>query len=308
MCTAIRFNDRLFGRTLDVEKSYGEELIVTPRGRMRIGESENRYAIMGIGVMMGDTPLYFDGVNEWGLCAAALNFPGCAVYGGSDKKAELSSGHLISLILGLCRNCEEARDMLSNIGISGEGVNGSTPPAPLHWMLSDPRGSLAVEPLADGLSAVENSAGVLANSPELSYQLNRLCDIGHLSAKNPKADMYSRGLGAVGLPGDFSSSSRFLRAAFLKENCPISDSTAGGVGQALDILASLSIPRGAVLGDNGLPMYTRYTAIVDMAGPAYYLTTSACRAVRSLSLSDPLAQGREIVRYPIYHEQTVEKL
>ena len=79
MCTAIRFNEKYFARTLDFERSFGEEMLITPRGKMRIGEADNRYAMMGIGVLRSGLPLYFDGVNEWGLSAAALNFPGCAV-------------------------------------------------------------------------------------------------------------------------------------------------------------------------------------------------------------------------------------
>lgn len=318
MCTAIRFNDRLFGRTFDFERSFDEELIVTPRGRMRIGEAENRYAIMGIGVIVGEMPLYFDGVNEWGLSAAALNFPHYAVYGGGENaRAGVSSAHLISLILGFCRSCEEARDMLSNIIVNGRGADEETPPTPLHWMLSDPRGSLVVEPLADGLSVRENPVGVLTNSPDFDYHLARLADLTHLDVKNPltkdASPLYSRGMGAIGLPGDFSSSSRFLRAAFLKEHSDCTsgggqdkaDGTPGGVGQAFNIFSSVTIPHGAVLSDEGEAVFTRYTALVDMDSPTYYLTTAACRTIRKATLTDSLCEGEHIVKFPIYREENI---
>ena len=322
MCTSIRFNERLFGRTFDYERSYGEELIVAPRGRMKIGEAENRYAVMGIGVIVGETPLYFDGVNEWGLCAAALNFPQYAVYGvGKNARAGVSSAHLISLILGFCRSCEEARDMLSHISISVAGADEKTPPTPLHWMLSDPRSSLVVEPLASGLSVRDNPVGVLTNSPRFDYHLARLADLTALSPRNPlaknAAPLYSRGMGAIGLPGDFSSSSRFLRAAFLKECCDCTsggggqnkaDCTSGGVGQAFDILSSVAIPRGAVLSDGGEAVFTRYSALMDMDSPTYYLTTAACRTVRKATLTDSLCEGEHIVKFPIYREEIIAEI
>lgn len=320
MCTAIRFNERLFGRTFDFERSFGEELIVTPRGRMKIGEAENRYAIMGIGVIVGEKPLYFDGVNEWGLCAAALNFPHYAVYGAGEGKAAISSAHLISLILGFCRSVTEAREMLSNIIVNGRGADEKTPPTPLHWMLSDPRESAVVEPLSDGLSVRENPVGVLTNSPNFDYHLARLADLTHLDAKNPltknASPLYSRGMGAVGLPGDFSSSSRFLRAAFLKENCDCTsgdgqdkaDGTPGGVGQAFNIFSSVAIPHGAVLSDEGEAVFTRYTALMDMDSPTYYLTTAACRTIRKATLTDSLCEGEHIVKFPIYREEIIAEI
>ena len=316
MCTAIRFNDRLFGRTLDFERSFGEELIVTPRGRMKIGEAENRYAIMGVGVKNEATPLYFDGVNEWGLSAAALNFPIFAFYQSDrEAKAGVSSAHLIALLLGFCRSVREARDMLSNITITDKGADSKTPPTPQQWIISDPRECAVIESVKEGLKIYDNPLGVLTNSPELPYHLTRLADYSALSPRNPKAaiadlPLCSRGMGAIGLPGDFSSSSRFIRAAFLKENCHFPDSLdpTEDISHAFHILSSVSIPRGAVLTDEGEPTYTRYTALIDMDTPAYYLTTAACRTVRRAELTDSLCEGREIFSFPIYREEVIEEI
>lgn len=311
MCTAIRFSDRLFGRTYDYERSFGEELTVTPRGRARIGEAENRYAIMGIGVLEDGFPLYFDGVNEWGLTAAALNFPRYAVYrDDSDAKARVQASHLITLILGFSKSVEEVKGMVKNITlIDNEGTLGK---APLHWIVSDPRQSVVIESVERGLFVYDNPLGVLTNSPELPYHLTRLADFSALSPKNPEettSPLYSRGMGAMGLPGDYSSSSRFVRAAFLKKYAQVPDGDGiEGVNAAFDIMSAVSVPRGAVLTEGGAMPHTRYTAVIDMEKPSYYLTTAACRTVGRLRLSDSLSEGSRIMSIPIYREQSFIEL
>lgn len=311
MCTAIKFDERFFGRTLDFERSFGEELIVTPRELLPIGESKNRYAIMGIGVKNGGTPLYFDGVNEWGLAAAALNFPGRAVYHSvGEGKRGVSSAHLISLILGFCRSVSEARDMLGNIYISDEGADRSTPTTPLHWIVADNREAIVVESVADGLSVYDDPVGVLTNSPEFPYQLTRLADYSALSARNPKdapfgIPLYSRGMGALGLPGDYSSTSRFVRAGFVKENTQNCPAPKGEISRLFHILGAVSVPLGCVVTDEGAPVSTVYTACADLMEPTYYLTTSSCRTIRRVRLSDELSQAGEILSYPISRDEII---
>lgn len=314
MCTAIRFNERYFGRTFDYERSFGETLVVTPREKMQILASENRYAMMGIGVIFEGLPMYFDGVNEWGLSMAALNFPHFARYGTSDLKGTgISSGHLISHILGLCRSVDEATEMLGKITVTGD--DGTIESTPLHWIISDGRGCRVVESIGDGIKIYDNPIGVLTNSPELSYHLLRLGDIAHLSPKNPDNEtksnnLYSRGMGAIGLPGDFSSSSRFLRAAFLKQYCFGESSFEEGseLSRAFSVFSSVAIPIGAVLNDADIPVFTRYTAVIDMEKPSYYLTTATCRTVHKISLTDSLCNRKEIQRYSIYRDEKIVSL
>jgi choloylglycine hydrolase len=312
MCTAIKFDERFFGRTLDFEHSFGEELIVTPRDRMHIGESVNRYAIMGIGVKNGHTPLYFDGVNEWGLASAALNFPGCAVYHSiGEGKRGVSSAHLISLILGFCRSVSEARDMLGNIFISDEGADKSIPPTLLHWIVADSREAIVVESVSEGLRIYDDPIGVLTNSPDFPYQLTRLSDYPSLTAKNPESTafdlpLYSRGMGAIGLPGDFSSTSRFVRAGFVKENTITEESdTTGEISRLFHILGAVSVPPGCIVTDEGKAVSTIYTACADLEEPAYYLTTSSCRTIRKISLTDELSQANEISTHPIHRKEII---
>lgn len=311
MCTAIKFDERFFGRTLDFERSFGEELIVTPREKIRIGDAKNRYAIMGIGVKNGGTPLYFDGVNEWGLASAALNFPGRAVYHkASDGKTGVPSAHLISLALGFCRSVSEARDMLSKICITDDGADEKTPPTPLHWMIADGRESIVVESVADGLRVYDDPVGVLTNSPEFPYQLTRLADYSALRAENPSESfsglpLYSRGMGAIGLPGDFSSASRFVRAGFVKENTVTVTDMLGEISRLFHILSSVAVPPGCVITDEGAPVLTLYTACADLEEPAYYLTAASCRAIRRMKLTDKLSSADRILTFPIYRDEII---
>lgn len=300
MCTAVKFNDRFLFRTFDYERKFGEKLLILPRESIELLESKNRYAIMGIGVNDVDSTLFFDGVNEWGLCAAALNFTQYAHYDG-EGKTQIPSSKLISFILGFCRSVSEAREMLEKVGISGEITAGGIPPSPLHWIVSDMRESIVIEPLESGLCVRDNPAEILTNSPPLDYHLTRLADFSHLSAQNPDgSEHYSRGVGAYGLPGDFTSSSRFVRAAFLKQNGVVSSETSRAVTDIFGLTSSLCLPEGCVKNDKGESVKTEYAAIIDMESPAYYLTTPACRTVRYALLKSEMFDAQEIAEKEIY--------
>ena len=177
MCTAIHLSEvGLFGRTLDFERSFGESLVFTPREHMQMGEARNRYAILGVGLAKEGATLYYDGMNEWGLCGAALNFPGYAVYqSGREDKASVPSGMILSFVLGFCKNINQIRDVFSNIGISDDALF-NLPPASLHWIFADKTGAITVESTERGLEILDNPYGVLTNAPNFSYHTTRLGD------------------------------------------------------------------------------------------------------------------------------------
>lgn len=299
MCTAINMGGRFFGRTLDVERSYGEGLVLTPRERTKIGEASNRYAIIGMGILEKDVPMYFDGMNEWGLAAAALNFPEYAVYlSPKEDMSNIPSAHLITVILGLCRSVDEAEDMLKKVNITDEGA-GTHSPTPLHWIISDQRRSITVEPLAEGLKIYDNPYGVLTNSPPFCYHTARLADFMQLGAGYPENKLtdkplspYSRGMGAIGLPGDFSSSSRFVRGVFVKENIrPLSDGqdkSSAEINGFFHTMSAVSVPYGCVLNRDGEAFYTRYTCLFDLETLTCYVTTYSNPNPRSVKLTNDM--------------------
>ena len=279
MCTAIRYKDT-FGRTFDYEKSFGEQLVKLEKGSdMRFvheGYIKAEHSVIGAAKVFDDKLLFFDGMNEVGLCAAALNFPRYAFYRGSRCDGiNLASFEVIGYILALCSSVEEVKYRLRRLNITPISVSEELCATPLHWMISDRRESVVIEPLRCGVRILDNPVEVLTNSPPLEYQLTRLSDFLHLDSLPSKnrlcADTsvtpYSRGMGAIGLPGDWSSSSRFARAVFVKEKL-----YAGSLGKYeafLEIAKSISVPKGCVMSESGEAVGTLYTSFMDMSDGVY---------------------------------------
>ena len=287
MCTSVFLKSGFFGRTLDYETSFGEEILFSPRGGFRFGQADSRYSMMGVGVVREGRPMYFDGMNEFSLCAAALNFPGEAHY--SDGEG-IPSGELIGFILGFCRSTDEAKSAIESLGIVS-----STEPAPLHWMIADKRSAIVVESTKDGLFIHENPVGILTNSPDFKNQLAHLSDFSGLSPHS----LTVRGDSAVGLPGDFSSMSRFVRGAFMVENS-ISDGTPHGeLCRIIHVLDALSLPLGVTLSERGEPVSTRYTSVMDMEELTYYYKTYDIVNWKSVRLHPECEKSKS---YPLYEK------
>lgn len=306
MCTAVSYTgDRhYFGRTLDVDSVYGERVIVTP-GKYRFDYLHepyvtDHYSMIGIGCVYGGRPLYYDAVNERGLAAAGLNFVGNAVYHPyTEKKHNVASFEFIPWLLGCCSDVKEAVKLLSGTVITDESVSTELPASPLHFIISDKSGSVAVESDKNGLNVYENSYGVLTNNPAFPYHIIRAAECMGLSPHQPENTLckdgdlpaYSRGLGAVGLPGDFSSASRFIRALYIKSHISETD----GIGAFFHIMDSVNVPKGCVLTDDGKPSYTVYTSCADTEAAVYYYTTCYDRSVRRTALNEVDTSGCELV-------------
>lgn len=316
MCTAISFNSsgHLFSRTLDIECSYGESVISTPRAfalKFRHKKAlENHYAILGVGCVVDNTPLYYDAFNEKGLAMAALNFPGNAVY--FEKKVNhvnVASFEVISFVLSQCANLSEAINLLRHANITNDSFNSVLPSSPLHWIVADKSGAVTLESCADGLKIYENPVGVLTNNPPFPYQLGHVSDFMHLDSAPPKNNIcpstalsyYSKGLGAVGLPGDFSSSSRFIRAAFLKNHTAESIT----ISNSFHIMDNLSVPEGAVKVEEGKPFMTLYTSVFDTEERVCYFTTSHSRRIRAVAMSDAIMNSDTLSTFEMNEEEKI---
>ena len=219
MCTAITYKtkDAYFGRTLDVECSWGEEVIVTPRNFelsfCHTQTQRGHNAIIGMGTVRNGYPLYYDAVNDHGLGMAGLRFADNACYFPPQAgKENVSPFELIPWLLGKCKSVAEARECLSDLNLCNTPFSQDLPLSPLHWMITDKEESIVLESVKEGLKIYENPAGVLTNNPPFFYHMLHLCDYMTLSNEPPTAYFgkdfltpYSRGMGAMGLPGDFSS-------------------------------------------------------------------------------------------------------
>lgn len=262
MCTAIKY-DICFGRNLDLWCHYDTSVVIT-----REGQISNKYPIMGMATVINDYPLYFEGMNDHGLAMAGLNFPGNAVYYPLDKsKKNLAPYELIPYFIGNFCSVSEVKAELNTVNILDRPFSEDLPLSPLHWMISDKNESIVLESTENGLKIYPNFHHVLTNNPTFDIQSFNMRNFSHLSTHGREGD-YSLGMGAMGLPGDLSSMSRFVRAAFHTRNSP-----AGlGANQLFHLLYSVAMPRGSVITPEGTEEYTQYTCCCDLENNRYYYT------------------------------------
>lgn len=320
MCTAAtyRTKDFYFGRTLDYYFSYGEEIVVMPRRyRLRFRAAaamESHYAMVGMAHMAEGQPLYYDAVNERGLGMAGLNFVGNAVYAKEEPgKKNVAQFEFIPWILGQCASVGEARLLLEGTNLTDTVFSDNLPLAALHWMIADREGSIVVESVRDGLKVYDNPAGILANNPPFPEQLSRLANYMHLSAKIPRnlfsdrlsLEPHSLGLGAWGLPGDLSSQSRFVRAAFVKMNSVSGDSESESVSQFFHILGAVDQQRGCCEAQEGKYETTIYTCCCNADKGIYYYTTYENHQITAVDMYREELDGGTLAEYPLVYGQHI---
>ncbi len=315
MCTAATYKtkDFYFGRTLDYEFSYGDEITVTPRNfpftfRDSGERLDSHYALIGMAHVAGDYPLYYDAINEKGLGMAGLNFVGNAVYREkTEGKNNVAQFEFIPWVLTKCANLEEAKALLENVNITNTQFSEKLPTAQLHWIIADKSGCIVVESVSDGVKIYDNPVGVLTNNPPFPEQMFRLNDFMHLSPKSPEnrfskdLDLrtYSRGMGAMGLPGDLSSQSRFIKVAFTKMNSVSGDSETESISQFFHILGSVDQQRGCCdVGDEEYEI-TLYTSCCNADKGIYYYTTYENHQISAVDMNKENLDASEIIRYPV---------
>lgn len=322
MCTAVtyRTKDHYFGRNLDLEYSYRETVTVTPRNYplifRRMGKLERHYAMIGMAFVAGGYPLYYEATNEKGLSMAGLNFPGNAHYHperlGRDN---VTPFELIPWVLGQCADLEQARTCLEQVNLLGEEFSHELPLTPLHWMAADREGALTVEPGEHGVELYENTVGVLTNNPPFPHQMLNLANYMNLSREEPKNRFcskleltpYSRGMGAMGLPGDLSSQSRFVRACFTKLNSVSGDGEEESVSQFFHILTSVEQQRGCVRLEDGRYECTLYSSCCNTDRGIYYYTTYENRMPTAVDMYREDLEGEGLVSYPLLTRLRVQR-
>ena len=322
MCTAVTYKtkDFYFGRTLDYEFSYCEEITITPRNfpfEFRHRDTiDNHYAIIGMAYVFEDYPLYYDGVNEKGLSMAGLNFVGNAVYNSyMDGKINIAQFEFIPYILGSCASVKEARVLLDNINLVNTPFSEKLPVSQLHWIIADKDDCITIESVADGLKIYDNPVGVLTNNPTFPEQIFNLNNYMHLSPNEPKNTFsdklnlkkYSRGMGALGLPGDLSSQSRFVRVAFVKMNSVSDISEVDSVSQFFHILNSVDQQRGCCRLENNKYEITIYTSCCNATKGVYYYTTYNNHMISSVDMNKENINAKELIRFPLIIGEQINK-
>lgn len=299
MCTAISFktNHHYFGRTLDLDYSYDEQIVITPRNYpfkfRNEQECSNHYAMIGMAYVKDDYPLYYDATNEMGLSVAGLNFPDNAQFNPiKEGMHNIATFELIPWILGKCRSAQEAKCLLKESNITDVDFSQKLGAAPLHWMISDRESSIVVESTREGLKIYDNPVGVLTNNPPFDYQMTHLKNYVNLPA---------------GLPGDWSSASRFVRAAYVKSNSICGSSKEESVSQFFHILETVEVANGCVRLEEGKCHITIYTSCCNTDLGIYYYTTYGNRQISAVEMRKENLDSSEIICFPLIKEQQIRK-
>lgn len=320
MCTAAAYKskDFYFGRTLDYDVSYEEQVTVTPRNFpfhfRKVKSLEKHYALIGMAAVVDGYPLYYDATNEKGLSMAGLNFPENTDYKPEKEGLDnVAPFELIPWILGQCATVRDAGRLLEKMNLMDMDFSETFPAASLHWIISDRERSITVESVKEGLKIYDNPVGILTNNPPFEYQMFMLNNYQTVSTEDPvnhfSGDLglktYCRGMGGIGLPGDLSSVSRFVKAAFIKMNSIAGETESESLSQFFHILGSVAQPRGAVHLGGGKYEITLYTSCCNTDKGIYYYTTYENSQITGVDMHKENLDGFCLASYPLVRGQQI---
>lgn len=307
MCTSIAMQNGefYFGRNLDLHQNFEEQVVVTPRNYpflfRKTKPLPRHFAIIGMASVKDGYPLYAEATNEKGLCIAGLNFPDNAYYPKDETQGayNLSPFELIPFLLGSCDSLKSARETLKRIRLIHLPFNAQTPLTPLHWHIADKTGSIVLECTQAGLAVYENPFGVLTNNPPFPFQCDYARTYAHLSNRfTPRENTFSLGLDAVGLPGDYSSPSRFVKSAWLLNNTPKLRSEQERVAHFFHLLSAVAPVYGSVFTAKNQPHYTLYSSCINADTGIYYYRRYTDLEIRAIRLTDYALDEKELFLLP----------
>lgn len=324
MCTSLTLQTKnfqhLFGRTMDFTLDMNQEVIIIPRRYQWnniTGETiRAKKAVVGMGINFGGRVMMADGVNEAGMTCATLYFPGFATYSNSidNHKTNIAPFDFVTWSLTQFNSIEELRKSIDSIAFIDVPlpVLGITPP--LHWILADKSGAcIVLEPTADGIKVYDNPLGVMTNSPEFNWHLQNLRQYIGLKSQpfvptewgDVPLSAFGQGSGTMGLPGDFTPPSRFVRAAYGKQNIQSIENEEEGISAIFHILSNCEVPKGAVITEDGILDNTIYTSAMCMESGTYYYHTYDCRQIIAIHLFNEDLDTAEIKTYPFQRKQKI---
>lgn len=276
MCTCIMLKnvDTFFGRNMDLNYSFNEKIIIVPRYfklNFKIEKPlSSHYAFIGIGCIIDNYPLFAEASNEKGLSIAALNFQDNAFYHNIDiYKRNLAPYELFTYLLAKFSTVDEVKTFLKKANIINVDFNADIKVTPLHFMISDKNASIVVESTKNGLNVYDNPYNVLTNNPSFPYHVENIKNYLNLSIDDPidslKLDLkpFSYGQGLIGLPGDYSSASRFVKTLFIKNNMSLITDEKDTIRQFFYCLESVKMIIGLVKTKEGYE-YSRYTSCFNV--------------------------------------------
>ena len=313
MCTGVRFCDKAgnmyFGRNLDWSTGYGQKVLITPRGYKYksafLGEMANSPAIIGMGIVAENTPLYFDCANEHGLAIAGLNFPGYAAYAPDaiEGKTNVAAYEFPLWVALNFRTIDELEKALPSVAIVAKPINNQYPVSQLHWLIGDANKSIVVEYTENGMEIYQNDVDVLTNQPRYDWHKENLRNYMNLLPMMPKGVKWDKatltpfGSGSLmrGLPGGFYSTDRFIRVAYLNTHYPAQADESSNVSRLFHTLSGVAMIDGAAAMADGTFEKTIYTGGYSTTTKTYYYNTYDNPTIQPVALNDYDLNSTEII-------------
>lgn len=316
MCTALGFKTDFgcfFGRNMDLSYSFNQSPIYLNKGFCYINPvSDEKVAlkrsIFGMGTIIDGHPAFAEGMNSDGLGCAGLNFSRYAYYENSavEGKTNLAPYDFILYVLSDFSSVADVKNSISTVELVSVPINKDTPIATLHWMICDKTGaSIVVEKTKSGLTCYDNPVGVMTNDPTFDWHLTNLNEYMKISPFDCELTVWNglklKGLGVgngtLGLPGDFESVSRFVRAAFLRSNLPIMESEGEAISAFFHILDNLAMPKGSVIVEGNRESYTLYSSCMNLDKGIYYFKTYNNNRISAINMNDIITDKIELFNY-----------
>lgn len=311
----------IFARTMEFDAEFmRHDLILVPRNYGYAGHTPSEKPGMGwttkysyAGFAPSDELFVDDGMNEMGLYCGGFFHAGYATYESvteADYPDTIANVDLVSWALGTCASVAEVRERLPKIRVCGVVTSELGFSPPLQYFAADKTGAAIIIEYLDGKLIIhDNEANVITNSPSYDWQTTNLRNyIGLKPENNPPVSIngnefaqFGQGSGAVGLPGDFTPPSRFVRASFFANTAFQGKDADEGVGIAFHILNQFDIPKGSIRGTEAGKSVTdtaQWTAASDLANSRYFYHTYSDRTVRVVDLKkiDPNAPGIKTIK------------
>jgi choloylglycine hydrolase len=299
---------------MDLDTDLDSQIIVIPKGYRisfkREKAIKNQYKIIGVGLYVDNYPLLFDAMNEKGLAVASLNFKGYAKYKGVDRYYKNYAPYeLIPLLLSSAKNVREAKEIIKTINIVDIDFSKSIKNTPLHFAVSDKNNMLVIEVMSDGIHLYDNPYHVLTNNPPFPYQEINLSSYLHLTNETLSNNLlkelnitpYSNGLDAFSLPGDYSSTSRFVKTVFVNHYLDKGRNERENVLGFFMCLSQVSMPKGSVKTGRGYE-YTRYTSCMNLENGKLYIRTYEDPTIKVYDMHSDTLKSGDITTYQIQNE------
>ncbi|MGN0528907.1 MAG: choloylglycine hydrolase [Eubacterium sp.] len=324
MCTSIAFNtkDFYFGRNMDIGYNFGEQVVITPRNYPFKFKKEKsitcHYALIGMASVMDNCPLYAEAANEKGLCMAGLNFPGYAYFGEEavDGKSNITPYEIIPWVLAQCENVPQAKELLKSVNMISIPFKEGLPVAQLHWHIADKNESIVLESTKTGLHVYDNPLNVLTNPPGFEFQLTNTAQYLNLRTDEPSnifseeknIKPFGKGMGSIGLPGDFSPASRFVKAAYLLLNSQCNDDENSSIAHFFHLLDSVAVTDGAIVIEDADKYITTYSCCINANKGEYYYKTYSNNQLTSVKMHSENLDGEALIAYPLVTEQQINQV